>query len=151
MLILFLAPLGTALTRKKKPLDVLLVGAFISALSPFVLCFGSGFAFQIGMILLLTVGEALWSPRSYEYTLSLAPRGRESTFIALAALPFFFAKFLVGPTSGYLLSTYCPEHGVRQPAVLWGIIGVSTILGPLGMWLSRGWIARARGSEPAAP
>jgi len=142
MLILGLAPLATALTRKRKPFQVLLVGAFVSALSPFVLCFGSSMGFQIAMIMMLTVGEALWSPRSYEYTLAIAPRGRESTFVALAALPYFLAKFLVGPTSGYLLGTYCPEHGPRHAAVLWAVIGASTIVGPIGMFLGRRWIAQ---------
>ena len=75
-LILFLAPLGTALTRNRRPLDVLLLGAFISAASPFVLCFGSTIYHQVAMILVLTIGEALWSPRLYEYNLSVAPRGR---------------------------------------------------------------------------
>lgn len=142
LLILGLAPLGTALTRKRRPFEVLLVGAFISALSPFVLCFGSSMALQLAMIFVLTIGEALWSPRSYEYTVSIAPRGRESTYVALGALPFFFAKFLVGPTSGYLLATYCPAEGPRAPAILWAVIGATTILGPLGMFLSRGWISK---------
>lgn len=139
-LILLLAPLGTALTRNRKPLDVLLFGAFISALSPLVLCFGSSMPYQIGMILVLTIGEALWSPRLYEYNVSIAPRGRESTYVSLAALPYFLSKFLVGPTSGYLLATFVPASGPRQPAILWGIIGASTLIGPIGIWLGRGWI-----------
>jgi MFS family permease len=40
VLILVLAPLGTALTRNRKPFEVLLFGAFISSLSPFVLTLG---------------------------------------------------------------------------------------------------------------
>jgi hypothetical protein len=36
LLILVMAPLGTALTRKRRPFEVLLFGAFISSLSPFV-------------------------------------------------------------------------------------------------------------------
>lgn len=148
LLILGLAPLGTALTRHMRPYAVLLVGAFISALSPFVLCFGSSMPFQISMILVLTIGEALWSPRSYEYTLSIAPRGRESTYVALAALPFFFAKFLVGPTSGYLLERWCPEKGVHQSMFIWLAIGLMTMLGPIGMFLSRNWIQRM-GAEKA--
>ena len=151
MLILFLAPLGTALTRKKKPLDVLLVGAFISALSPFVLCFGSGFAFQIGMILLLTVGEALWSPRLYEYNVSIAPRGREATYVSLASLPYFLAKCLGGPTSGYLLNAYCPKEGPRHSAILWAVIGITTMLGPVGVLMSRGIIEKKSGEETPSP
>lgn len=148
-LILFLAPLGTALTRRRRPFEVLLIGAFISALSPFVLCFGSSMPYQIGMILVLTVGEALWSPRLYEYNVSIAPRGREATYVSLASLPYFLAKFLVGPTSGYLLATFVPETGERSAGTLWFIVGLSTILGPIGIWLGRRWIARD--DQPKAP
>jgi MFS family permease len=148
-LILFLAPLGTAITRKAKPFVVLLVGAFISSLSPFVLCFGSSMPFQLAMVGVLTVGEALWSPRLYEYNLSIAPRGRESTYVALAALPYFLAKFLVGPTSGYLLSSLCPEQGVRHVAVMWAIIGMVTMIGPVGIWIGRSWMSKDRGGEHA--
>lgn len=141
-LILFLAPLGTALTRGRKPLDVLLLGAFITAASPFILCFGSGIYFQLAMVVTLTIGEALWSPRLYEYNLAIAPPGRESTYVSLAALPFFFAKLIVGPTAGYLLAAYCPEQGARQPAMLWGIIAAVTMLGPVGILLTRNWISQ---------
>lgn len=149
MLILFLAPLGTALTRKRRPFEVLLVGAFISALSPFVLCFGSGMKFQLAMILVLTVGEALWSPRLYEYNVSIAPRGREATYVSLASLPYFLAKFLVGPTSGYLLDRYCPANGPHHTALLWGAIGLSTMLGPIGIFALRGWITDKHEATPA--
>ncbi len=140
LLILGLAPLGTVITRGRRPFDVLLVGAFISALSPFVLCFGSSMPFQITTIVILTIGEALWSPRIYEYNVSIAPRGREATYVSLAALPYFLAKFLVGPTSGYLLSAYCPADGPHRTAMLWGFIGATTMVGPVAIWLCRGWI-----------
>ncbi|MFO0626352.1 MAG: MFS transporter [Polyangiales bacterium] len=140
-LILFLAPLGTAVTRGRKPLDVLLLGAFITAASPFILTLGSGIYFQLAMVVTLTIGEALWSPRLYEYNLAIAPPGRESTYVSLSALPFFFAKLIVGPTAGYLLAAYCPEHGARQPAMLWAIIATVTMVGPVGILLTRNWIA----------
>lgn len=151
-LILFLAPLGTALTRNRRPFEVLLFGATISALSPFVLCLGSAMPYQIGMILVLTVGEALWSPRLYEYNVSIAPRGREATYVSLASLPYFLAKFLVGPTSGYLLATYVPAEGPRRPAILWAIIGASTMIGPIGIWIGRNWISKSdRKPAPTEP
>jgi MFS family permease len=150
LLILFLAPLGTAITRKREPFNVLLLGAFISALSPFVLCFGSSMPYQIGMILVLTVGEALWSPRLYEYNVSIAPRGREATYVSLASLPYFLAKFLVGPTSGYLLESYCPADGPRNAAILWAIIGISTMVGPIGIFFLRGWIGQKAEARAAA-
>jgi MFS family permease len=121
LLILGFAPVAAALTRKMPVLNVLLVGAFVSAASPFVLCFGSSYAYQVGMVVMLTAGEALWSPRS------------ESTYVSLSSLPWFLAKFLVGPSSGYLLAALCPATGPRHPAVLWALIGVSTMVGPLGI------------------
>jgi hypothetical protein len=144
LLILGLAPLGTALTRGRKPFNVLLLGATISAASPFVLCLGSSLPLQVTMVLVLTVGEALWSPRLYEYNLSIAPRGREATYVSLAALPYFLAKFLVGPMSGYLLEAYCPEVGPRNPAMLWAIIGGLTMLGPVGIFLLRRFVEERR-------
>jgi hypothetical protein len=137
LLILFLAPLATVLTRKRRPFEVLLVGAFISAASPFVLCLGSALPFQVAMILVLTVGEALWSPRLYEYNVAIAPRGREATYVSLAMLPYFLAKFLVGPTSGYLLDAFCPAVGPRRAALLWAVIGVTTMVGPVGILIGR--------------
>jgi predicted MFS family arabinose efflux permease len=145
--ILVLAPLATLLTRRLPIYPVLLLGATISAASPFLLCLGSGIRIQVAMIAVLTVGEALWSPRLYEYNVAIAPRGQEATYVGLAKLPFFLAKLLVTPMSGWLLATYCPAEGPRDPAMLWAIVGVSTIAGPIGMWLLRGRLARDRGAE----
>ncbi len=150
LLILFLAPVATALTRHRRPFEVLLVGAFVSAVSPFVLCLGSSMPFQVAMILVLTVGEALWSPRLYEYNVAIAPRGREATYVSLAMLPYFLAKFLVGPTSGYLLQAFCPPVGPRRPALLWAIIGMSTIIGPVGILAWRRRLADDRIEERSA-
>jgi hypothetical protein len=140
LLILGLAPLGTALTRNRKPYTMITVGTTIAALSPFILCLGSSLAFQLAMVITSTIGEALFAPRVYEYNLAIAPRGREATYVSLAALPYFLAKFLVGPTSGYLLEAFCPAQGPRQPAILWAIIGMTTMLGPIGIYLGRGWL-----------
>jgi hypothetical protein len=149
LLILVLAPLGTVVTRGRRPFNVLLLGATISSLSPFVLCFGSSLTFQLVMIVAFTIGEALWSPRLYEYNVSIAPRGREATYVSLAALPFFLAKFLVGPTSGYLLDAFCPPEGPRHSGMLWAIIGAVTMIGPVGIFLGRGWL-EAKEKAPAA-
>jgi MFS family permease len=149
LLILFLAPLATALTRHRGPFEVMLAGAFVSAASPFVLCLGSSLPYQVAMILVLTVGEALWSPRLYEYNIAIAPRGREATYVSLAMLPYFLAKFLVGPTSGYLLAAFCPPVGPRRPALLWLVIGLATMAGPVAVLLGRRWVNGER-PQPAS-
>ena len=105
-----------------------------------MLCFGSALWIQVAMIAVLTVGEALWSPRLYEYNVAIAPRGQEATYVGLAKLPFFLAKLIVTPMSGWLLTNYCPADGPRDPTMLWAIVGATTLAGPLGMWLMQGWI-----------
>jgi len=35
------------------------------------------------MVTTLSVGEAFWSPRTYDYTMSIAPLGKEASFSAL--------------------------------------------------------------------
>ena len=146
--ILFLAPLATALTRRLPIFPVLLGGAAISAASPFLLCLGSALPIQLAMIAVLTVGEALWSPRLYEYNVAIAPRGQEATYVGLAKLPFFLAKLVVTPMSGWLLARYCPVVGARDPATLWAIVGATTLAGPLGMWLLQGWLREKRAETP---
>ena len=64
--------------------------------------------------------------------------------MGLAKLPFFLAKLVVTPMSGWLLATYCPADGQRDPSMLWAIVGVTTLAGPLGMWLLQGWIREKR-------
>ena len=43
-------------------------------------------------VVLLSEGEAIYSPRLYEYTAAIAPKGQEASYMALSSLPFFLAK-----------------------------------------------------------
>lgn len=141
-LILFLTPLATVVTRNMRALNVIIVGALVTSASPFILCFGSGFRFQVAMVVTMTVGEALWSPRTYEYNVAIAPRGQESTYVGLASFPYFLAKLVAARMSGRLLEQFCPATGERHPAILWAIVGVATIIGPLGILALRKVIER---------
>ncbi len=98
----------------------------------------------IFMILVFTIGEAIWSPRLMQFTAEIAPKGREGTYIALAVLPFFVAKFFVGPLSGWLVKTYTPlsEAGKALPhyanhAMVWWWIGGMAVFTPVGLLLFR--------------
>lgn len=133
LLILVFVPIVTAFTRKIPAYTVIVIGSFITAASPFIFALGTSTAIQVTAVVVLTIGEALWSPRSYEYNVSIAPPGREATYVSLAVLPYFLAKFFVAMTAGKLLSAYCPPSGERNSAMLWSIIGLMTILGPIGI------------------
>lgn len=137
VLILIFVPIVTAFTRKLKAYTVIVIGSFITAASPFIFAFGTSTAIQVTAIVVLTVGEALWSPRSYEYNVSIAPPGREATYVSLAVLPYFMAKFLVAMTAGKLLTAYCPPTGERHSGIMWVMIGLMTLLGPVGILVFR--------------
>lgn len=47
-------------------------------------------------VVTLSLGESFWSPRWYDYSMSLAPLGREGIFTALASAPLFAAKLPTG-------------------------------------------------------
>lgn len=137
LLIILLVPVATVLTRHRSAFSCIVAGAFVSALSPFILCLGATKTTFIAMVVVLSLGEALWSPRVYEYAATIAPRGRESSYMGLSYLPLFVAKIVVGPLSGFLLARYVPEQPPRQSEMMWLIIGVMTLVGPLLMIMLR--------------
>jgi MFS family permease len=91
-------------------------------------------------IVLLSVGEAFYSPRLYEYTAAIAPKGQEASYMAMSSLPFFLAKLGVAPVSGVLLAHFCPDTGVRNSGTLWLLIGLSTMIAPVGLFVFQRFI-----------
>ena len=91
-------------------------------------------------ILLLSIGESLYSPRLYEYAAAIAPKGQEASYMSMSYLPFFLAKLLVASFSGVLLARFCPETGPRDSSTLWLIIALTTLIAPVGLLVLRPWI-----------
>nr|HQI06221.1 hypothetical protein [bacterium] len=98
----------------------------------------------IFFFLIFTIGEAIWSPRLMQFTAEIAPKGKEGTYIALAILPFFLAKFVVGPMSGLLVNAYVPvdEAGKALASypdhfMVWVWIGGMALVTPLGLLFFR--------------
>jgi MFS family permease len=166
MLILFLVPICGALTHRITAYRMVTTGSLISALSVFFLVVPVGWfkpladgwlghfiahkwlnissatvdPLFIGLFLFtvfLSIGEALWSPRLYEYAAAIAPKGQEASYMALSVLPYFFAKFGAGSLSGWLLATYCPAEGTRDTATLWLWVGCMALVTPLGTFILR--------------
>jgi len=168
LLILGLAPLCGVLMQKVSAYRAITIGSVISAASVFFLAvppalfqpladgwlgdlivhrwlavagpvnplYISIFLFTVG----LSIGEALWSPRLYEYAAAIAPKGREASYMAMTSLPYFFAKCGAGFLSGWLLVNFCPATGARHPQTMWLIIGGMALVTPLGAILFRKYI-----------
>ncbi|MCB1124863.1 MAG: MFS transporter [Verrucomicrobiae bacterium] len=168
ILIVFLVPLVGALTQRFTAYQMVIVGGAISAVSVFVMALptawfqaaadsppgqwiGHGYLGLTGavhpwyvmitlFVVLLSVGEAFYSPRVYEYAASIAPKGQEASYSALSYVPFLLAKLLVGTVSGSLLAKYCPEEGVRRSGMMWLIVGLIAAVAPLGLFTLRRFI-----------
>ncbi len=168
VLIVILVPIVGALSQKISAYKMITVGSFITGISVFFMAmppqwfagiadgwFGHLVANTwLGVqgpvnplyasialsVIVLSVGEALWSPRLYEYTAAIAPKGQEASYMAFSILPFFVAKFFVGSMSGLMLQRYCPAEGPRDSEMMWLLIGCMTMLTPLGLVVFKKYI-----------
>jgi MFS family permease len=100
-------------------------------------------------IVIFTIGEAIWSPRLMQFTAEIAPKGKEGTYIALSILPYFVAKFFVGPMSGWLVNTYTPLDAAGRALanyprhhMVWIWIGGMAVLSPIGLFVFRRWFLK---------
>lgn len=151
LLIIFLTPLVGSLTSRFSAWWVILIGSFITTSSllfmvahePFEAAARATLGGLFGpdahyertgaylFVIVLSIGEALWSPRLYEYIALMAPKGRESSYMGLAEIPLFAAKIPVGVVSGLLIATYCAEDQPCRSEPIWLIVFATTLAGPL--------------------
>lgn len=126
---------------------ILITGAFLSGFAPFFLVLESSYRACVAFIVLLTLGEAIWSPKLYEYSVAIAPVGREATYAALSAAPIFFSTMLIGGFSGHLLQVHCPEEGQCDGRSMWMWIALSTVTSPILAVLGAPFIFNSRDLE----
>merc|ERR1719181_1448210 len=124
-------PMLAPISMRVPPLKMILLGAFVSSISPFFLAVGHTYTSAIFFVTCLSLGEAVWSPRLFEYTVMVAEPGREGTYMALASAPTFVATLISGAMSGWLLETFCPAVGPRHSELMWFLVGCMSILSPI--------------------
>jgi len=78
-LIIILVPIITAATTAVEPLVMIHYGTYVSAMSVFFLALSTSIPSCVMFVVTLSIGEALWSPRLYDFTMSVAEEGREGT------------------------------------------------------------------------
>ena len=168
LLIIFLVPVVGALTQRVAAYTMVSIGSAVAAGSVFIMALPPAWFqamadgwlgnfighFYLGLngevnpyyvmillfVVMLSVGEAIYSPRLYEYAAVIAPKGQEASYMSISYLPFFLAKLLVASSSGYLLAWFCPETGPRNSPMLWLVIALITTVAPVGLFTLRKYI-----------
>lgn len=140
-MIVLLVPLVGALTTALSHFDMIHYGAYLSAMSPLWMVLWEGQWATAAFVATLSLGEAVWSPRWYDYSMSVAPNGKEGVFTALTSAPLFVAMLPTGVLSGYLLQGYCPADGSDcDGRTLWGIVWAITMTSPLLITATARWV-----------
>ena len=169
------------ITNKFNVFKMLIYGAMISAFSLFPLALPwdlvnhdigrAHYIMAFICMVIVTIGEVSWSPKLYEYTAAIAPKGQEGIYLGLSLIPWFLAKTLVSAFSGYFLEYWCPEkvtiNGVsvplqqallqhqlpywRTPAAMWLVLGLYALGGCIIALLLRGWLTRGAHWKIATP
>ncbi len=168
LLIILLVPLVGALTQRFSAYRMVILGGAISAASVFVMALPQAWFeplahgllghwlghLYLGLdgtvhpyymmiaifVIILSIGEAFYSPRVYEYAAAIAPKGQEASYGALSYIPFLLAKLLVGTLSAQLLARYCPQVGPRHSNIMWLVIALTASIAPVGLFLLRRFI-----------
>ncbi len=168
------------LLHRFKIYNMLIFGALITALSMIFLVIPPAqgwdvakftYIMTICFLLVLTIGELIWSPRLQEYTAAIAPKGQEGTFLGLSMVPYFLGKTILAGVSGHMIARWCPEYpegeatvGERiaagevgywdSPYAMWLILGAWALVGVLAAIYFRGWftkdMADSKSEEAAA-
>ncbi len=157
--------LSTPIVARFKLFNVMFFGICISAGSMLLLVvhpvwfcgrLGWTLAEGYGLIVILqiiafSIGEAIWSPRLYEYTAAIAPKGREASYMGLSYAPMFFARFAEGPLAGKMLTEYCPPDVTdrlatvpytQSPQFMCVILAAIAIASPVLILVFRGVIQK---------
>jgi len=142
IVVFFCAPVCTALLIKYNVgfRKALLLGAFLSGFSPFFLAAFESYLGSIVWITIMSIGQAIWGPKLYEYSTMSAPQGREGLYVAITASPIYLSTVPTGLVSGWLLEHYCPKNSRpedRQGQLLWFWVAVSVCTSPILLWLFR--------------
>lgn len=153
LLIFVLTPLVAAMTARADVYKMMIIGTAVMASPTILLALGPKPVFLLTYILIMSVGEALWQPRFYQYVAEIAPEGKTGMYMGVAQFPWFLTKLLTGMYSGWFLSHFCPAEGAQDTRTMWAIYAGIAILSAVGLLLAKGWIGKdisARGNKAQA-
>lgn len=115
---LFTVPMA-AVAKNMKPITAMILGFVLSSGCWFIMGASLTLPAVIIGIALFALGEAIQTPRFYEYVSNLAPKDQVGTFMGFAFLPVALGSFGAGPVADWLRTSYM----TTSPGLMWFIVG----------------------------
>ena len=143
LLIFVLTPMVAALTSKKDTYTMMIIGTFVMAVPTFFLALGPNIATLFAYLIVMTIGEAIWSPRFLQWIAEVAPKEMTGIYMGIGQFPWFLTKVITGLYSGWFLMHYCPADvppAQMHTGTMWFIYGIIAMMSPLGLILARRWM-----------
>ena len=145
LLVFILAPIVTALTSHRDTYRMMIAGTLVMAAPTFLLVLGPSMTTLFAFLVLMTIGEAMWSPRFLQWIAEVAPKDMTGIYMGIGQFPWFLTKVVTGLYAGWFLSEYCPA-GVPPEQLhtetMWLVYACIAMVSPIGLWLARGWMMK---------
>lgn len=127
VLMIFL-PLLTGLIRYFDFYTLLNIGSLITIISPMFLLLGNNYYTLAAFVAVMSIGEAIYAPRIVDYTIQMAPKGKESIYLAMANVPNSLSLTIAGISSGFLMESFCPQSGEQHCTYVWFLISAFCVI-----------------------
>lgn len=145
LLIFVLTPVAAALTSKRDTYTMMIIGTLIMAAPTFLLALGPNIVTLFAFLIIMTIGEAIWSPRFLQWIAEVAPKEMTGIYMGIGQFPWFLTKVVTGLYSGWFLMQYCPAGvppGEMNTETMWFIYGVIAMVTPVGLLLAQKWMRK---------
>lgn len=145
LLIFILTPIVAAFTSRTNTYSMMIVGTLVMASPTFLLALGPNIYTLSAYLIIMTIGEAIWSPRFLQWVAEIAPKEMTGIYMGIGQFPWFLTKVITAQYSGWFLMHYCPQ-GVPPSQLhtetMWFVYGVIAVMSPVGLLLARRWMLK---------
>jgi proton-dependent oligopeptide transporter, POT family len=121
------------LLKRFAPIWTNVVGVLLGSLSMLAMGAFPSLAGACLSAAIFAVAEMTFTPKFYDQLGSLAPKGKAGMYMGLAFVPSAIGAWIGGQVSGPLIKAYLPEHGPRNPFVIWSIYAGFGVLCAMAM------------------
>jgi len=145
VLIFVLTPIIAGLTAKADVYKMMIYGTMVMAIPTFLLTVGPNLYLFLLYVLMMTIGEAMWSPRFLQWIAEIAPEGKVGLYMGVGQFPWFLDKVFTGFYSGYFLEKYCPKDvpvSEMNTGFMWFIYGLIALITPIALILAKNWMKK---------